>query len=65
MLDGSRASDCSSAKRGSVAAEHQVRDQAVILPGAALDDHEGALLHFLRRDGQPHAEVFFNPPPTI
>ena len=40
-------------------AQLQVGDQAVELPVAAGDDDEGAFLHFLRGDGQPGAEGFF------
>ena len=46
-------------------AELQVGDQAVELPVAARDDHERAFLHFLGRHGQPGAQGFFNPPPTM
>ncbi len=40
-------------------AELQVGYQAIKLPVAALNDHEGAFLDILRWDGQPHAQVFF------
>ncbi len=46
-------------------AKLQIGDQAVELPIAAGDDDECTFLDFLRRDGQPCAEDFFQSAPTI
>ena len=42
--------------------EHNVRDDAVIIPLAALDDHKRPLLNLLRRNCEPHAKIFLQPP---
>ena len=42
-------------------AQLQVGHQAVEHPVPALDDDKAAFLHALRRNGQPHAQVLFEP----
>ncbi len=43
-------------------AQLQVGHQPVEEPVPALDHHKPAFLHLVRRDRQPHAQVFFQAP---